>query len=1043
MDNPLKYSDLLQPDNSITDAISQLKELNQTYAATLKTVKDEAIKLQTSIEGASGATEQQRTKIREAAAQVDRLTKSQKDLEFAMSDTAKEIAALNLQKQEAQQIAKLTAKLNSSEAGSYNALSAQYSLNKIQLNKLSQEYRENTAAGKQLVKETEEIYAKMKVLQESTGKYTLNVGNYASAWNGLGVSAQQLVRELPSLAVSANTFFLAISNNIPMLVDEINKLKLANAAAAAAGNATVPVWKSVAKAFLSWNTAISLGITLITVYGGDLVKWVGNLFKAEKQVDALAEAQKAVNEAQQAGKADAQQSIVRLRLLYDATQDVTRSTEERKKAADALKAQYPAYFQNLTDEAILAGKAAGKYNELSQAIIKTAMARDAEDKLVENSKKILELDEQKAEATKTLNDAQERLRKTEKAYQKARSGSAAKDVLSQDVQFYSQQAAVAKTAYANAQKAVDTIDDQITALQEANKKLADTINISDLTADPTGKGTGTTGTSGDRTQQIEKKNLEIAKQLYESRTALIQDEAEKERQALLDAYNAEVADLRNKLQNDKDLTEESRQSINEIILNKQEKLSQDLARIDEELRQKSLEAEQQLQQQKLDTEKQSIQVRLAVVQRGSDEENALRIQLLENARKQELLKNSQLAEDMKQDEAAINAKYDRQILEQDSNFYQQKEMLMFDQQQALDQSEFDLLETTEKQKTIYKLNAEKQRLLKILQLNEQYGNKLSDQEVQTIRNTIAKINDEIEEASRSTEQRDIYDLLGIKLDSSAKQAIQDAVSFTIQQLQSILDAQVQIKDQILQNAKEETQAAQDRLNQEIEARNNGYANDVQTAQRELQLAKDKEAKALAEKQKAQKQQQALDTLTQTSSLITASANIWSSLSGIPIVGYALAAAALALMWSSFIGAKIKAREVTQTQYGEGGFEYLDGGSHQSGKDIDLGMTADGKNRRAEGGEGLAIINKTSTRKYRKVLPKIIKSINNGTFEAKYLDAFSDAGGLSINVQAGEKNMNEIKGYVKKITEQNDERIYIDRRGNMIIKHKNLTRRIRS
>lgn len=125
-----------------------------------------------------------------------------------MSDTAKQIAELKEQQREAQNIAKLTAKLNNSEAGSYNALSAQYSLNKIQLNKLSQEYRENTKAGQQFVKETEEIYAKMKQLQEATGKYTLNVGNYKSAWDGLGVSAQQLVRELPSLAVSANTFSL-------------------------------------------------------------------------------------------------------------------------------------------------------------------------------------------------------------------------------------------------------------------------------------------------------------------------------------------------------------------------------------------------------------------------------------------------------------------------------------------------------------------------------------------------------------------------------------------------------------------------------------------------------------------------------------------------------------------------------------------------------------------------------------------------------------------------------------------------------------------
>ena len=161
-DNPLKYSDLLQPDNSIQQAIDQLEQLNKTYAQTLQTVKNEAIRLQASIEGVSGATEQHRTRIRNTASETDKLADAQRKLEEALSSNAVELAKLKEQQREAQNIAKLQAKLNLSEEGSYNALSAQYSLNKIQLNKLSQEYRENTEEGKRLVKETEEIYAKKK-----------------------------------------------------------------------------------------------------------------------------------------------------------------------------------------------------------------------------------------------------------------------------------------------------------------------------------------------------------------------------------------------------------------------------------------------------------------------------------------------------------------------------------------------------------------------------------------------------------------------------------------------------------------------------------------------------------------------------------------------------------------------------------------------------------------------------------------------------------------------------------------------------------------
>ena len=1021
-ENPLRYQDLLQPDNSIEQAISQLEKLNNTYSQTLQNVKSEAIRLQASIENVSGATEQHRAKIRETTAETDKLSKAQKDLEFALSDTAKEIAALKEQQREAQNIAKLTAKLNASEAGSYNALSAQYSLNKIQLNKLSQEYRENTKEGQKLVKETEEIYARMKQLQEATGKFTLNVGNYKSAWDGLGVSAQQLVRELPSLAVSANTFFLAISNNIPMLIDEINRLRASNAAAAAAGEKTVPVWRSVARAFLSWQTALSVGITLLTVFGKDIVNWIANIIRGRKELNVMAEAQKNVNSAMLQGRKDAQQSTARLNILYRATQDTTRSLNERRKAAEELQKMYPSYFGDMEKEAILAGDAAKAYNELRDSIQRTSMARAAENKMIENNQKILDLETQRLDATRKLEKAQTELTRQEQL-QAAVVGSPT--MQGQDVII-----AKVRSQVMGYEEDIASATEQITALKTANEDLLNMIDVRDLTAE-TGQPTATTGGTGrDRSQQIARKNNEITKQLYESQTALITDELKKQRQALLDSYNTEYADLMNRYNNDKDLTEESRENINQIILNKQKKLQQDLAALDV-----------QQQQRNLETEQASIQLRLDAVEQGTEEENSLRIQLLENARKQELLENSQLIESQKQDEAAINAKYDRQILQQDQTFQTERAMLLFDQQQALNQSEFDLLKTTEEEKTRYKLQAEKERLQKILELAQSGGQQLSDIEIKTIQNTIKKIDQEIEQVSKGAGNKDIYDLVGLKLDDDEKQAISDSVGFSIEQLQSILAAQVQLKEQALQNAQEEVEAAQSKVDKEIEARNNGYASDVATAQKELELAKQREQKALKEKQKAQKQQQALDTLIQTSSLITASANIWKSMSGIPIVGPAMAIAAIASMWASFAAAKIKAKEVTKTEdaeYGEGGMEFLDGGSHQSGNDVDLGTMPDGRRRRAEGGEAFAIINKTSTRKYRKALPGIIKSINNGTFEKKYLNAFG-TDGVAINVNGTTFDSRELEKDVREIKEQGKRRYIIDSRGRMIESYKNLKR----
>ena len=1050
MEQPLKYSDLLQPDNSIQQAIDQLEQLNKTYSQTLKTVKDEAIRLQASIEGVSGATEQHRTRIRNTASETDRLAEAQRKLDAALSDNAVKLAELKEQQREAQNIAKLQARLNMSEEGSYNRLSAQYSLNKIQLNKLSQEYRENNKEGQKLVKETEEIYARMKQLQEATGKYQLNVGNYASAWNGMGVAAQQLVRELPSLAVSANTFFLAISNNIPILIDEINRAREANAAAAAAAKAageaqakTVPVWKQVTSAFLSWNTAISLGVTLLTLYGGEIVKWVQKLVTGRKELNVAAEAQKNFNSAMLQGRQDAQQELVRLDLLYNATQDFTKSMDDRRRAVQELKKEFPTYFSDLSEEEILIGNAEDAYNRLRTAIIETSMARAAEEKLIENSKQILALEEQRAKAMEKQKKAQADLNK-EQALFVEMSGTEAGISTAATMQ----RAQIEVNKY---KEEVTSATEQIDALREANKRLADSINVSDLVATP-GKETnartqtGSGRTPRDRTQTITNKNINITETLYESNTDLIADDLQKQRQMLLDAYATETADLLNKQQNDKDLTDESREAINQIILNKEKKLQTDLEALDSKQ-----------QQRELQTQQAALQLRLDAAEQGSEEENNVRIQLIENARKQELLANSRLIESQKQDEAAINAKYDRQILQQDQAYQTERAMLLFDQQQALNQSEFDLLRTTEEEKTRFKLKAEKARLQKILQLAQTGGKKLSDIEIKTIQNTIKKIDKEIEQVSRGG-NKDIYDLVGLKLDDDQKQAITDSVSFSIEQLQSILAAQVQLKEQALQNAQEEVEAAQNRLNQEIEARNNGYANDVITAQKELQLSRQKEQQALKQKQKAQRQEQALDTLTQTSSLITATANIWKSLSGIPIVGYALAIAAIATMWSSFASAKIKARQLTQTQdveYGQGGLEILQGGSHQSGNDVDLGTMPDGRRRRAEGGEAVAIINKNATRKYRNVLPDIIKSINKGTYNdeknnmLRYIDKgsiehlYSRAyitDGVTLNSNNRLTNIDDLKKDVKKIADNSDTQYYNDGTY-LVIKYKNLTKRI--
>ena len=232
------------------------------------------------------------------------------------------------------------------------------------------------------------------------------------------------------------------------------------------------------------------------------------------------------------------------------------------------------------------------------------------------------------------------------------------------------------------------------------------------------------------------------------------------------------------------------------------------------------------------------------------------------------------------------------------------------------------------------------------------------------------------------------------------------------------------------------------MDAQIEARNAGYANEVETAQKELALAQQNREKALQEQQRAQRAQAALDSLTQSSSLITASANLWKAFSSIPVVGPALAIAAIATMWGSFTAAKIRALQVSKSeQYGEGTIELLEGGSHASGHDIDLGTKKDGTRRRAEGGEFFAVINKRNSRRFRNVIPDVINSFNDGTFADRYVRANAAMSGAAVNMVG--VDISGIERDVAAIRQQGDSTQFVDAKGNVIIKYKNLTRKIKS
>lgn len=525
------------------------------------------------------------------------------------------------------------------------------------------------------------------------------------------------------------------------------------------------------------------------------------------------------------------------------------------------------------------------------------------------------------------------------------------------------------------------------------------------------------------------RDLAARRETQDVEIALMADGAEKERTALRVGYERQIEDLTTAIATQRDLTEtEIAEMYNQLVL------------LGDQYRKELAKLNEQITVDQLNADAARIQLQLDATRDGSQEQVDLSIELLKKQRDIELAQNAQLAADVRQNEADINKKWDAIILKQTTELTSKRALMLLDAQQELAASEFALLDANERQKTEFQLRMERERLQKILELDAAAGYKMTETERKTIENTIAAI----EKETKKLPYNNLYELMGIGLDDDQQSALNTAIDSVKESIASIVDSWNAAADAALNAANAQVDAAQKTLDAEIEARNAGYANEVTTAQKELELSKKNQEQAIKEKQKAQKAQLAIDTITQASSLVTASANIWSSLSGIPYVGPALAAAALVTMWGSFALAKIKAAQVAgQTeQYGQGTVELLQGGSHASGNDIDLGTKPDGTRRRAEGGEYFAVINKRNSRRYGHLIPDVINAFNDGTFADKYQRANAAMGGYAVGlVGGGNTDVSGLEKDVAAIREQGDRTQYVDGQGNTIIRYKNLTRKI--
>ena len=1139
--------------------LTEVQKAEQKLAYLQSEEGQKLLELKAKIAEVTAARRQQKTA-------TDPLAQAQEKLAYARSEENQQLKLYSTQIKEANQISQLQAIIANSAEGSYNRLSAQYALNKIKLNQMSQAEREAADSGKKLETETAVIYQKMIKLQEATGNYRLSVGHYQKTWDGLGISISQVVRELPAAAVSLNTFFLGISNNIPMVVDEINRLRAKNKLLQAEGKATVNVTKSIVKSLFSWNTALVVLLTVFSMFGGQIIEWIGGLFKAKNAIISTTEAIDNINKELENTNASYGDNIISLKQLQQEWKNLKTTAEKKQWIKD-------------------------NKSEFDKLGIAVNNVTDAENIFVDNTKYVITALKLRAKAAAAQKLAAEQYEKAlvaqNKAETEAAKGVSNADVARANVSYISTTGtgpavsnvglATQRTAENLREKRIKGLRDEankaektgdayfnLAAGYEASAKAAlDAANIG--TPHKTGHKTGHR-TGGhkreprDLTNIINQNSIKAQKEYEKSITALQKDEFAKRRKTAADEVQNENNKLREMLRrNDeyvrnvdgkyKKLTENQKKQIaqqntwiNSTIANNLKALALQLEQIqreqaanslrlqretqtgavsptpitenapkntettvtpavavtrnasqieaslveERELMRQNLEAEYKLildtnakllaagdkyarseeeilielnkkklelyaeyDKQILSARERDIENQLKLVKKGTDEELQLLLQQNEVRRQLELAENAAKPAAEQVSSSVINAKFDKSAAKTKGSF----QMTSFEEQQALDEAVFNEVKHNETEITRFKLEQEKARWQEQIKLAEAGGLDWSQAQIDAAKSTVKSIDRELSELDDFVANIGKKGLGGTLLeklgfDNDQIDALSDAANIVIEQLQSIMDAEVELAEQAVEAAEKRVEAAQKAYDAEVEARNNGYANNVATAKKELEQEKKNQQEKQKQLEIAKRRQESINTVIQASSLVTASANLWSSFSSIPIIGPALALAAIATMWTSFAVAKIKAKQVTASQseeYGEGGLEFLEGGSHASGNDIDLGTNnGKGKRMRAEGGEALAIINKKRTRKYRKILPDVIDSFNKGTFEDKYLNAFANSDSLSIALNDNSNiDLSKIEDDVRSIRKQSEVKYYTMPDGTVVMQRKNVKRTIKN
>ena len=1071
-DDQVKYSDLIADD--VVKGLELLNKALQDIKTTMAGVKEEAASLGVSLKNVSTATREQQQATAQNAASVDGLSKKVKQL--TEEERMLESVRRQYKKLTDDQIARVDrlavslSRMNTADQStvdhalklidtinienkSYNELQATYNALMNAIKNMNTEQLRSSQIGKTMVATAKNIRETMNETQKSVGNYTLQVGKYKAAFDGLGFSFMQIVREAPS-ALNLNQFFLAISNNLPMFFDQIDRFKteqkeikqtLADLAAQGKqtsdeyikiANQQTTVFKRLTTAVFSMQGAVLL-FTMFMRFLPKIVDWVKKLFTGFKDLSAQLEL---------TGK--------KFRAIIDAQKNMANVSAELDIVYRRLK-NVDQGTQEWVDGISTVNKLTGQHiNALDTTIDKVG-------EVIEQYKKMQKAIEINRIVASKLGDAEVRsqlyynLMYGPDEYRDKRYD---KDFVNRTIQGF-----VTDEQMNQINDYLDKAHSQLADEREKARKTLDDLYYKYITIPGREQrmwenmyqivdaGDGKNGPTKTSKEDVFDFSPEDVNDQYwkaeKARIGLMEDGLKKELE-LQKLAHAEALE-----QNDVYYADREEQLMNnlmgelKLLADGNDKVATEMydaiVRNDTEaVAQMGSGAQALAQQYWRDIEKGERQHN--IIEQGLIVENERKVKALRmanfKARKDEWEKN---AKDNAKTElkAAVDgwAEYKAKLIEEGK---------------------------TRKQIVEAEVAAEIARLNLMLKLNRDVnGEKMSDEQRQKVEEWINLLK-QLQaagnfrgiklgsifgkgasglggEKNKSGNYSNIMDVLFPDMSKDQQSALNSVFDQAKEALNSWMDARKAAADQAKELADDEVSAAEQALNREIELRNQGYANDVALRERELADAKKAQKKALEMQQKAKVEELAINTAMEASSMAVAIANLFKQFPlyvAIPLTGVLLGA------WGAARASAFS--QIRSKKFREGGVMLLEGGSHESGHDVNLGIGPDGSNLRAEGGEYFAVINKRNSRRYGREIPGIVNALNSGVFEDRYIKT-SDAAGLvgavgamSAATESGRGvDLSAVEKGVQELVKQGDEKWSSE--GNYrVMRYKNLVRRVK-